>query len=300
MAFILVNVVDLVTTAIIMSLSTRSDANPSPPLRALLSAATPFRSRNKRQTTVAYNKKDGDWDLVNMQRLSKAVEDTGSSTTSAAVDPTVPDNTPASAETPASAAAAATAAAISRPYAPGQAWTPPAKTDDISAEADAAEADGGFEESKSCDEEGVGDNTGTAAVVQEEVNAQVPAQAATPPPSSSVPQAMSTKWHRELCSLAEMGFENAARNVQLLEKHVVESGSPGMERCVHVVFCALCALDISSFSARSAVLVCTLLWNFSTRGGCVVQPSSRRGASSVVSFFYLGPISLMFMAAFLF
>ena len=39
-----------------------------------------------------------------------------------------------------------------------------------------------------------------------------------------------TKWHRELCSLAEMGFGDTPRNISLLEKHVTTSGGPGMER----------------------------------------------------------------------
>lgn len=49
-------------------------------------------------------------------------------------------------------------------------------------------------------------------------------------PEQKVPSPAITKWHRELCSLAEMGFENSARNITLLEKHVVAPGNPGMER----------------------------------------------------------------------
>lgn len=151
---------------------------------------------------------DGDWDLVNMQRLSKAVEDTGKDDASAAaaIEPTAPQNIPATVQTPS--------------YAPGQAWDPEsAKARDTD-----AGVDGGFEESKSSDDAaGAGDEASTA----------VPEKQAAPavaPSAPSVPPAMATKWHRELCSLAEMGFENTQRNVQLLEKHVVSSGSPGMER----------------------------------------------------------------------
>lgn len=50
------------------------------------------------------------------------------------------------------------------------------------------------------------------------------------PPTQKVPSPAVMKWHRELCSLAEMGFENSARNIALLEKHVVAPGNPGMER----------------------------------------------------------------------
>lgn len=71
-------------------------------------------------------------------------------------------------------------------------------------------ADGGREESKSSD-----DGEG-ARVEDKEAEPQVPTATA--------------KWHRELCSLAEMGFENTARNIDLLEKHVTTSGGPGMER----------------------------------------------------------------------
>lgn len=157
---------------------------------------------------------DGDWDLVNMQRLSKAVEDTGKDD----ADPTPPDNntaSPAASATPASSEA--TAAPVSRTYAPGQAWAPAAKAaagaeaTDTDTDTAIPSGDGGFEESKSSDE------GGEKAPTVEQV-------------SSTMPPAMATKWHRELCSLAEMGFENTPRNVQLLEKHVVESGSAGMER----------------------------------------------------------------------
>lgn len=187
---------------------------------------------------------DGDWDLVNMQRLSKAVEDTGKG--DAEPEPTPTDNTTPTPEppaaTPASEAAPAAAPPASRTYAPGQAWAPAPKAaapeaeitaTEITANADttpnAADAganadtaalsgDGGFEESKSSDE---GVETPPPAE-QAQVQAS---RTAVPPP-------LATKWHRELCSLAEMGFENTSRNVMLLERHVVDSGSAGMERYV--------------------------------------------------------------------
>lgn len=161
-----------------------------------------------------------------MQRLSKAVEDTGKDDGEAPSEPTPADNTASPAEPPAASPAseATPAAPVSRTYAPGQAWAPGSKTtpETEATAADATDAavpsgEGGFEESKSSDE---GGKNGPAEQLQAQ-KAQV---------SSTVPQAMATKWHRELCSLAEMGFENAPRNVQLLEKHVVESGNPGMER----------------------------------------------------------------------
>lgn len=41
---------------------------------------------------------------------------------------------------------------------------------------------------------------------------------------------LASKWQRELCSLKEMGFEDTARNIVLLEKHVTAGGAGGMER----------------------------------------------------------------------
>lgn len=132
-----------------------------------------------------------------MQRLSKAVEDTGNvlqdaaaaggddAAAATATDPT-PEVSPDNADTP--AALASTVAVDTAPPA-----------------ADATPADKGFEETKASDEE------------EEE-------------PGKKVPSAAATKWHRELCSLAEMGFENTARNIDLLEKHVTSSGNFGMER----------------------------------------------------------------------
>lgn len=180
-----------------------------------------------------FTTQDGDWDLVNMQRLSKAVEDTGKDNAEPEPTPTpTPDNNTTPTEPPAAASAATAAAAAapaSRTYAPGQAWspTPKAASEAEATDASVAPGDGGFEESKSSDE-----GAGQTPAAQHE-NAPAVSAAPTPPQGRlffTVPPAMSTKWHRELCSLAEMGFENTPRNVGLLEKHVVESGNAGMER----------------------------------------------------------------------
>ena len=172
---------------------------------------------------------DGDWDLVNMQRLSKAVEDTGKDDAEPKPTPTPADNTTPSTEPPAASEAPAAAAPASRTYAPGQAWSPAPRSAPGAEAADASvpAGDGGFEESKSSEEGG--DETNTPAAQQENPPAAAPPQGRQ---FFTVHPAMSTKWHRELCSLAEMGFENTPRNVELLEKHVVESGNAGMERSV--------------------------------------------------------------------
>lgn len=86
---------------------------------------------------------------------------------------------------------------------------PVSASDAVSVEDVTPIADGGHEESKSSDDEG-------ERVEDKEVEQKAPSAAA--------------KWHRELCSLAEMGFENTIRNISLLEKHVTTSGGPGMER----------------------------------------------------------------------
>lgn len=119
-----------------------------------------------------------------MQRLSKAVEDTAKDAQNAAADAVTAAD--ATMETPVSA------------------------NDAVSVEDVTPIADGGHEESKSCD-----DDEGER-VEDKEVEQKAPSAAA--------------KWHRELCSLAEMGFENTSRNIALLEKHVTTSGGPGMER----------------------------------------------------------------------
>lgn len=157
---------------------------------------------------------DGDWDLVNMQRLSKAVEDTAKdeqnaaddAATAAAASSPAQDITPdAPMETPTATSAAA--ATVDTAEQTG------AEADAVLAEAIAAidaascgdlPVDAGEEETKSSD----------AAETEEAEQSVVAA----------------TKWHRELCSLAEMGFGDTARNVKLLEKHVTTSGGPGMER----------------------------------------------------------------------
>lgn len=167
---------------------------------------------------------DGDWDLVNMQRLSKAVEDTGKSDKN--------DSTKASMETPAASDADAAAAAAAAEVDAAETAESSAVTGTAAATAgpSAAEGDAGFEESKSSDEGGESADADTREPNHQQQQ-QVPVQ--RPPSVASVPQVppnMATKWHRELCSLAEMGFENTPRNVILLEKHVVESGKPGMER----------------------------------------------------------------------
>lgn len=63
-----------------------------------------------------------------------------------------------------------------------------------------------------------------------QVHPQVQGFTMSPQNPEIIPQAPTTKWHRELCSLAEMGFEDTARNISLLEKYVSSSGGPGMER----------------------------------------------------------------------
>lgn len=167
---------------------------------------------------------DGDWDLVNMQRLSKAVEDTATdqqnaaddaATAAAASTPTpTPDVTPDTPiETPVETSESVAAATTT---APADIVEAAPEDDDGLAEAIAAidaaavrsaSLDAGSEETKSSDDAEVagGKADGEAAVA-------------------------ATKWHRELCSLAEMGFKDTPRNISLLEKHVTTSGGPGMER----------------------------------------------------------------------
>lgn len=135
---------------------------------------------------VCIHTQDGDWDLVNMQRLSKAVEDTAKNEQNNAADASRSSDV-------------ATAPSVETPV--------------PTTAADAARVDGGSEETKSSE----GDTEKTAT-------------------EQNAPSAAATKWHRELCSLAEMGFENTARNISLLEKHVNESGNPGMERWVKLFF----------------------------------------------------------------
>lgn len=195
-------------------------------------------------------KQDGDWDLVNMQRLSKAVEDTAkdqqhakddAATAAAAANtstpipdstPDTPIETPSEAstptpdvtpdtpeETPTSEAAA--------PVPVSDATVTPVDITQAAREEDAALAEAiaaieaaacrslpleaGSEETKSSD--------GAEVRVSEggKVDGETTSVAAT-------------KWHRELCSLAEMGFGDTPRNISLLEKHVTTSGGPGMER----------------------------------------------------------------------
>lgn len=170
---------------------------------------------------------DGDWDLVNMQRLSKAVEDTATdqqnaaddaATAAAASTPTpTPDVTPDTPiETPVETSESVAAATTT---APADIVEAAPEDDDGLAEAIAAidaaavrsaSLDAGSEETKSSDDAEVagGKADGEAAVA-------------------------ATKWHRELCSLAEMGFKDTPRNISLLEKHVTTSGGPGMERVLH-------------------------------------------------------------------
>lgn len=168
---------------------------------------------------------DGDWDLVNMQRLSKAVEDTAKDQQNAADDaatvaaastpasthtPDVTPDTPI--ETPVETSESASAATAT----PADITEAAPEDDDGLAEAIAAiEAasvqpsplDAGSEEIKSSDG-------------PEEEGEKVDREAAVG----------TMKWHRELCSLAEMGFGDTPRNISLLEKHVTTSGGPGMER----------------------------------------------------------------------
>ena len=166
---------------------------------------------------------DGDWDLVNMQRLSKAVEDTAkdqqnaaddAATVAAASTPTpTPDVTP---DTPVETPVETSESAPSATAAPADITEAAPEDDDGLAEAIAAieaaavqssPVDAGSEETKSSD---------GAEAGGEKVDGE--AAAAT------------MKWHRELCSLAEMGFGDTPRNISLLEKHVTTSGGPGMER----------------------------------------------------------------------
>lgn len=127
-----------------------------------------------------------------MQRLSKAVEDTGKHEVEQAADTPV-IVTDSVEETPAVSST----------------------VDDIDAN------DSGIEETKSSDED---------KQEQRQEGEKAEEQAQQKPEGPVVPHAAAMKWHRELCSLAEMGFENTVRNVSLLEKHVVSSGNPGMER----------------------------------------------------------------------
>ncbi|CAM9983147.1 unnamed protein product [Laminaria digitata] len=193
---------------------------------------------------------DGDWDLVNMQRLSKAVEDTAkdqqhakddAATAAAANTSTpIPDSTPDTPiETPSEASTptptqdvtpdtpeetptseAAAPVPVSDATVTPVDITQAAREDAALAEAIAAiEAaacrslplEAGSEETKSSDGAGVGVAEGG------KVDGETTSVAAT-------------KWHRELCSLAEMGFGDTPRNISLLEKHVTTSGGPGMER----------------------------------------------------------------------
>lgn len=132
-----------------------------------------------------------------MQRLTKAVEDTARDGQIASAD----------------------AATVATPTPDPSITSIPAESRDTSSaehEAQAAsenpfahdDASSGIDESKSSDEP--------------------PSQKALP--EQKAPSPAVTKWHRELCSLAEMGFENTARNIALLEKHVIAPGNPGMER----------------------------------------------------------------------
>ena len=146
---------------------------------------------------------DGDWDLVNMQRLSKAVEDTAKDTQIAAADAKAVANsaTDAAADPPAQAAP-----------------TPPVNVGpDASFEAPAQAV------SKNPFDPFLGDCSGV-----DETKTSDEAVEKQPEPKATSPAV--SKWHRELCSLAEMGFENTARNITLLEKHVTAPGNPGMER----------------------------------------------------------------------
>lgn len=149
---------------------------------------------------VTLTLQDGDWDLVNMQRLSKAVEDTAKDAENVAADAAAA----AAANTPANSTAVETTIS------------------DNTADIDTAKmpsSSGGYEETKASDDEG--DKAAVPA------STEVAAPAVSSPAPAPDPAA---KWHRELCSLAEMGFEDTARNIALLEKHVTSSGSGGMER----------------------------------------------------------------------
>lgn len=161
-----------------------------------------------------------------MQRLSKAVESTAKDVENAATD----------------AAAAATAATVPAAAACGPNNTPSASTTTTETPvgensaayvgAERPPALVGHEETKSSDvEEGsaapTSTNTSPPAV---EVIASVASAPTTSVPTAATDPGATAKWHRELCSLAEMGFENTARNIDLLEKHVTSSGNGGMER----------------------------------------------------------------------
>lgn len=139
-----------------------------------------------------------------MQRLSKAVENTAKDAQNVAAD--------------VAAVAANVTATLPATDAMNTVDTV-AVVDEVAA---TAVTPGGHEETKSSDGEGAAADMSAPEDTTASADAASTSVSSTPAPTA--------KWHRELCSLAEMGFEDTARNISLLEKHVTSSGMGGMER----------------------------------------------------------------------